>query len=103
MTTQDDNPGRAARAGLVLLTRAECGLCEQMHAALLRLSTRVPLPPITLVDVDADPQLQRRWGLKIPVLLLDGSPVCRTRLDEQALSEALAQAARAGAGAAPSA
>jgi hypothetical protein len=74
-----------------------------MHVALLGLRERLSLPPITIVDVDADPQLQRRWGLKIPVLLLDGTAVCRTRLDERSLVEALAQAARAAAGAAPTA
>ena len=44
---------------------------------------------MTLVDVDSDPLLQRRYGLKIPVLLLAGTPVCSGALDEQALREAL--------------
>jgi hypothetical protein len=96
LTTGGDSAGRAR---LVLLMRPDCGLCEQMHTALLALDAGLALPPIVLVDVDEDPQLQRRWGLKIPVLLLDGSPVCLTRLDEQALREALAQAARAAAAA----
>lgn len=93
MITAADNPERSA--GLVLLTRPECGLCEEMHAALNAVRARAPLPPLAVVDVDADPLLRRRWGLKIPVLLLEGIPVCCTRLDEQALREALAQAARA--------
>jgi len=33
------------------------------------------------VDVDADPLLKRRWGLKVPVLLLDGERVCERGLD----------------------
>jgi len=102
--TGADNPGRdgdgdvSSRAhggALVLLTRAGCGLCEEMHAALLALSARTPLPLVTLVDIDTDSRLQRRWGLKIPVLLLDGTPVCHARLDSQALIRALADAARA--------
>jgi hypothetical protein len=80
----------------VLLTRADCHLCEQMHAALRALARRVALPAIQELDVDTDEQLQRRYGLKIPVLLLDGSPVCRTQLDEAALLGALAQWQRAG-------
>jgi hypothetical protein len=48
-----------------------------------------PLPLIQLVDVDSDPQLQRRYGLKIPVLLLDRVPICSVRLDSQALLQAL--------------
>lgn len=39
------------------------------------------LPAVQLVDVDTDPVLQRRWGMKVPVLLLDGAMVCTFRLD----------------------
>jgi hypothetical protein len=39
------------------------------------------LPPIEVVDVDSDPVLTRRHGLDVPVLLLDGTVVCRHRLD----------------------
>jgi hypothetical protein len=42
---------------------------------------RVRLPALTIVDVDSDSQLQRRYGLKVPVLLLDSAPVCHYRLD----------------------
>jgi hypothetical protein len=67
--------------GLTLLMRADCGLCEQMLAELKTLAAQAPLPPLTLMDVDSDPRLQRRYGLKIPVLLLGSSPVCSQRLD----------------------
>jgi hypothetical protein len=46
-----------------------------------RLRRQHPLPPVALLDVDTDPELQRRYGLKIPVLLLDRVPVCSVRLD----------------------
>lgn len=69
-------------AGLVLLTRHECGLCEEMLHELESLRSRqVALPSVRLVDVDADPALKRRWGMKVPVLLLDGALVCSARLD----------------------
>jgi Glutaredoxin-like domain (DUF836) len=79
----------AARFGLTLLTRADCGLCEEMLRELAALRLRHPLPPLTLLDVDSERELQRRWGLKIPVLLLDEILVCNARLDEQALLRAL--------------
>jgi predicted thioredoxin/glutaredoxin len=66
---------------LSLLGRAECDLCERLLAELTALRARVPLPPVELIDVDADPLLARRWGLKVPVLLLDGALVCGPRLD----------------------
>jgi predicted thioredoxin/glutaredoxin len=70
-----------AVARLELLTRAECELCERLLLELDALREREPIPAVTLVDVDADPLLQRRWGLKVPVLLLDGQRVCEQRLD----------------------
>jgi hypothetical protein len=70
---------------LVLLTRPGCGLCEEMERALVALARRVPLPPIELADVDADPVLAHRYALEIPVLLIDGVPACRVELDPEAL------------------
>lgn len=78
-----------ATASLQLLTRPDCELCEHMLRSLERFAQREPLPPLRLVDVDSEPLLRRRYGLKIPVLLLEGSPVCSGALDEAALREAL--------------
>jgi hypothetical protein len=65
----------------MLLMRPDCDLCEQMLGELRALCAQVPLPPVHIVDVDSDPLLQRRYGLKIPVLLLDGTLICSHRLD----------------------
>jgi hypothetical protein len=73
--------GPAAARRLELLTRADCGLCGQFLDELAALRARFAVPAVTLVDVDADPELARRWGLKVPVLLLDGALVCGPRLD----------------------
>ena len=69
--------------------RRDCELCEEMLAALAALGARVPLPPLEVVDVDTDPLLQRRHGLDVPVLLLDGTVVCRHRLDGPELERLL--------------
>ena len=60
-----------------------------MLAELATLGRLQPLPPIEVVDVDADPQLKRRHGLEVPVLLLDGTVVCRHRLDREELTRLL--------------
>jgi hypothetical protein len=52
-----------------------------MLAELAALAREVALPAIDVLDVDTDPQLVRRYGLHVPALLLDGSLVCRHRLD----------------------
>jgi hypothetical protein len=74
---------------LTVLTRPECGLCETMLQQLEALRAEYPLPPIQLVDVDSDPELQRRYGLKIPVLMIERVPICSVRLDRQELIRAL--------------
>jgi hypothetical protein len=81
-------PVGAAR--LVLLTRHDCGLCEEMLHELTTLRAGLSaVPPVQLVDVDSDPALRRRWGMKVPVLLLDGALVCSARLDAPELMRLL--------------
>ena len=60
-----------------------------MVAELQELGRTMPLPPIEVRDVDADPVLERRHGLEVPVLLLDGTVVCRHRLDTGELKRLL--------------
>ncbi len=60
-----------------------------MLAELRALGQTMPLPLIEVVDVDADPVLQHRHGLDVPVLLLDGTVVCRHRLDAGELKRLL--------------
>jgi len=60
-----------------------------MLAALQRLKTTLVLPAIELVDVDEHPDLKRRHGFDVPVLLLDGTVVCRHRLEENELRRLL--------------
>ena len=60
-----------------------------MLAGLAALARRVALPPVEVRDVDADPLLKRRYGLDVPVLLLDGTVVCRHHLDEAELARLL--------------
>ena len=60
-----------------------------MLAELATLGRQLPLPPLEVVDVDSDPQLKRRHGLDVPVLLLDGTVVCRHRLDPDELRRLL--------------
>lgn len=46
---------------------------------------------VEVLDVDADAVLQRRHGLKVPVLLLDGEVVCHGRLDAGELTRLLSR------------
>lgn len=72
-------PARPGR--LTLLSREGCALCEEFAEELAEVGSRVPLPPLDTLDVDSDPEMLRRWGHKIPVLLWDGVAVAVSRLD----------------------
>ena len=74
---------------LTVVQRRDCQLCDEMLAELATLGRLLPLPPLEVLDVDSDPQLQRRHGLEVPVLLLDGTVVCRHRLDREELMRLL--------------
>ncbi len=67
-----------------LVTRERCHLCEEMEALLDEV-----LPPLGAryerLDVDSDPELRRRFGDTVPVLLRDGVPVAKVRLDRRRL------------------
>ena len=78
-----------AASHLTLVQRHDCELCEQMQRELTALGRTLALPPVELIDVDSDRELQRRHGLHVPVLLLDGSVVCRHRLDRHELTRLL--------------
>ena len=58
---------------LVLYGRAECSLCDEARAlvgALLdeRARGNLPIPTLVEVDIEADPDLQRRYFDTIPVV-----------------------------------
>jgi hypothetical protein len=69
----------------VVLSREGCGLCEDMLQGLAELERAQSIPTVTVVDVDSDAELTRQFGLKVPVLLLDGSVICHYTLNSKEL------------------
>jgi glutaredoxin len=71
-------------AGL-LYSRRGCHLCERAEdmIAVLR-------PDLAVVDVDADDDARLRYGLRVPVLEIDGVVVMEGRFDEPVLARILA-------------
>jgi hypothetical protein len=76
--------------GLVVVSREGCGLCDAMLDDLVELEGQHAVPARIVVDVDSDPDWVRRFGLDVPVLLLDGSVVCRYELNRNELLRLLA-------------
>jgi len=77
--------------GLVVLSREGCGLCQDMLVALAELERDRSIPAVKIVDVDSDPDLARQFGLKVPVLMLDGSVVCHYTLNSKELLRLVAR------------
>ena len=77
------------RPKLLLLSRAGCGLCEELEVELI---THFGADTFELehADVDSRDDWRRRYGLKIPVLLdAQGELLCSLRLDVEALQSCL--------------
>jgi glutaredoxin len=77
------------KARFLLYSRPDCRLCEEMLLALQSLPQARGIA-VDLVDVDSEPAARRRYGHKIPVLLLGGELVCHGHFDAEEVSKALA-------------
>ena len=75
-----------------LLSRAYCHLCDEMADAL---AAALPDAQVQMIDVDAHPALEERFGDAVPVLFAGdaetGREVCRHRMDAAALARILAE------------
>lgn len=69
---------------LVVLSRPNCHLCDEMCTVLDRVLPRWGLE-YELFDVDRDPALRSRYGTVVPVLLWNGREVARIRFGERRL------------------
>lgn len=76
------------RPPLILYSRPECHLCDELLAAAAPIAARHGRS-IEKVNIDTDPTLRTRYGLDIPVLALGEREICRHRLDTEALERAL--------------
>jgi glutaredoxin len=56
---------------VTLYTRAGCHLCEEAERVLRAERAATPFR-LELVDVDRDPELARRYGVRVPVVAVDG-------------------------------
>lgn len=73
---------------VTLYTRAGCHLCERAEAQVRRLA-----PHAEVVDVDSDPELAERYGVRVPVVEVDGAEVAELEVDPAALRGALQRSA----------
>ena len=60
---------RGAPLAVTLYERAGCHLCDETHRALRRIGLDRPLE-LQRVDISTDPALERRYVVRIPVLVV---------------------------------
>lgn len=66
---------------LTVWSREGCGLCDELLGELAPWAAARGLA-VRVLDVDAGgADALRRFGHRVPVVLLDGEPVCHGRLD----------------------
>ncbi|MBI2318300.1 MAG: glutaredoxin family protein [Betaproteobacteria bacterium] len=80
----------ADRARLTLYSREYCHLCSDMLAALAPLCAELGIE-VDVIDVDADPELVRRFDETVPVLMHRGVELARGRLEASAVRAYLAK------------
>ena len=78
-------------------------MCDEMKSLVTRVVSAEAGPAATasieVVDISTDPDLEARYGLEIPVLLIDGKKVAKYRVTEEALRRLLASMAGTAGGA----
>jgi glutaredoxin len=70
---------------ILLYTRRGCHLCDEAEDMLAAHDV-----PAARVDVDGEPAAAARYGLRVPVLEIDGEAVLEGRFEERRLAALLA-------------
>ena len=75
---------------LTLYSRPGCHLCEEMKAVVQRVARAVDASiAVEEIDISTNPDLEARYGLEIPVLVVDGRKVAKYRVTEGELTRIL--------------
>lgn len=80
------------RPRVVVYTRHGCGLCATAEQQVAAEASRAE---VELVDVDADPELQRRYHVRVPVVTVDDVEVAEVQVEPGTVRRAVRAARRA--------
>lgn len=73
---------------LSIYSRPGCHLCDQMKTVVQRVASTIPLT-LEEIDVSHDADLERLYGVDIPVLMMEGRKVAKHRISESDLRRVL--------------
>ena len=76
-----------------LYSRPRCGLCDEARAVIERVRATGSSHSFELeeISIEGDDALELEYGIRIPVVVVDGEEIAEIRLDPEALIEALAR------------
>ena len=69
-----------------LYSKPDCHLCDEMKAVVRRVLRSRSNISLEEIDISNDPALLERYGLEIPVLIIDGRKVAKYRITEAELT-----------------
>jgi len=73
---------------LILYSREDCCLCDEMKAIIREVSLTIPLE-LEVIDVDNSAALREKFSDEVPVLFVDGRKAFKYRVTESALARRL--------------
>ena len=73
---------------LILYSRKDCCLCEEMKAVVCKVATKVSLD-LEEIDVDGAAELREEFGTQVPVLFIDGRKAFKYRVTARELEKKL--------------
>ena len=73
---------------VLMYSRPRCGLCDQARAVILAQRNRTPFS-FRELDVSGDDALELEYGIRIPVVLIDGRERFEIRVDPSSLAREL--------------
>jgi hypothetical protein len=73
---------------VILYSRPRCGLCDEARATILAVRGRVPFE-LREVDISGDDALELEFGIRVPVVVVDGVELAEVRVGERELEEAV--------------
>ncbi|MEI7707321.1 MAG: glutaredoxin family protein [Chlorobium sp.] len=76
------------RHKVTLYGKAECCLCDEAMEVLLKVDAVVPFD-LEKIDISGQPELLAEFGLKIPVIFVDGVQAFKYRVNEGRLLKLL--------------
>jgi len=76
------------KTALVIYTRKDCCLCDEMKAVIRQVAAQTPLA-LAEIDVDGSPEFQEKYGREVPVLFINGHKAFKYRVTRGALEKKL--------------